>query len=107
MTDLRVRVDESVLPSHTQAARVAEGSLDLAIAWIEEAEVERLHLTAHLLWYERLEVVMPRSHQATRDESVLAAEVTVLVDVGEASWWSWNRYASAFCQGDPGVSSQY
>ena len=36
MPDLRVRVDEWVLPSHTQAARVAEGSLDLAIAWIEE-----------------------------------------------------------------------
>jgi hypothetical protein len=26
------------------------------------------------------------------------AEVTVLVDVDEASWWSWNRYASAFAE---------
>ena len=96
MPDLRVRVDEWVLPSHTQAARVAEGSLDLAIAWIEEADIERHHLTAHLLWYERLEAVMPRAHQATRHKSVPAAETTVLIDVDEASWRSWNRYASAF-----------
>ena len=83
-------------PSHTQAARVAEGSLDLAIAWIEEADIERHNLAAHLLWYESLEAVMPRAHQATRHESVPASEITVLVDVDEASWWSWNRYASAF-----------
>ena len=98
MPDLRVRVDEWVLPSHTQAARVAEGSLDLAIAWIEEADVERHKLAAHLLWYESLEAVMPRAHQATRHESVPASEITVLVDVDEASWWSWNRYASAFAK---------
>jgi DNA-binding transcriptional LysR family regulator len=98
MPDLRVRVDEWVLPSHTQAARVAEGSLDLAIAWIEDADIERLKLTAHLLWYERLEAVLPRAHQATRHESVPAAELTVLIDVDEASWWSWNRYASAFAE---------
>jgi hypothetical protein len=75
---------------------VAEGSLDLAIAWIEEADIERHNLTAHLLWYESLVAVMPRAHQATRHESVPASEITVLVDVDEASWWSWNRYASAF-----------
>ena len=96
MPDLRVRVDEWVLPSHTQAARVAEGSLDLAIAWIEEADVERHNLAAHLLWYESLVAVLPRAHQATRHEHVPASEITVLVDVDEASWWSWNRYASAF-----------
>jgi DNA-binding transcriptional LysR family regulator len=96
ITDPRVRIDEWVLPSHTQAVRVAEGSLDLAIAWIEEAEIARHHLAAHLLWYQRLDAVMPRGHQAARDESVLAAEVTVLVDVDEASWSSWNRYASSF-----------
>jgi len=44
------------------------------------------------------EAVMPRAHRATRHESVPAAEVTVLVDVDEASWWSWNRYASAFAE---------
>ncbi len=96
--DPRVRVDEWILPSHTQAARVAEGSLDLAIAWIEEAEIERLNLAAHLLWYEPLEAVMPRTHPATRHESVPAAGITVLIDVDEASWLSWNRYASALAE---------
>jgi DNA-binding transcriptional LysR family regulator len=96
--DPRVRIDEWVLPSHTQSERVAEGSLDLAIAWIEKAEVERLNLSAHLLWYEKLEAVMPRAHAATRHESVPAAEITVLVDVDETSWRSWNSYASAFAQ---------
>lgn len=96
ISDPRVRVDEWVLPSHTQVLRVAEGSLDLAIAWIEENEIERLHLSAHLLWYEPLEAIMPRAHQATHRESVSAAEVTVLIDVDESSWSSWNRYASAF-----------
>ncbi len=98
MADLRVRIDEWVLPSHTQAARVAEGSLDLAIAWIEEADIERYKLAAHLLWYERVEAVMPRAHPATREKSVAAADTTVLIDVDEASWWSWNRYAYAFAE---------
>jgi len=87
-----------VLPSHTQAARVAEGSLDLAIAWVEEADLARLNLAAHLLWYESLEAVMPRAYPATRLESVPAAEITVLVDVDEASWSSWNRFAYAFAE---------
>jgi DNA-binding transcriptional LysR family regulator len=94
--DPRIRVDEWVLPSHTQAERVAEGSLDLAIAWIEEADVTRLDLVAHLLWYEKLEAVMPRAHAATRLEGVPASGVTVLIDVDVASWKSWNHYASAF-----------
>jgi DNA-binding transcriptional LysR family regulator len=96
ISDPRVRVDEWVLPSHTQVVRVAEGSLDLAIAWIEEADIDRHHLAAHLLWYERLEAVMPRAHRASRGQSVPAAEITVLIDVDEASWSSWNRYASSF-----------
>ncbi|HEY3842207.1 MAG TPA: LysR family transcriptional regulator [Acidimicrobiales bacterium] len=98
MPDPRLRVDEWVLPSHTQAARVAEGSLDMAIAWIEESDIERHKLAAHLLWYEPLEAVIPLAHPCTREESVSAAELTVLVDCDEASWWSWNRYASSFAE---------
>jgi DNA-binding transcriptional LysR family regulator len=94
--DPRIRIDEWVLPSHTQAERVAEGSLDLGIAWVEEADIARLNLSADLLWNEILQAVMPRAHRATHHESVPAAEITVLIDVDEASWRSWNRYASAF-----------
>jgi DNA-binding transcriptional LysR family regulator len=96
--DPRVRVDEWVLPSHTQVARVAEGSLDLAIAWVEGTDVERYKLAAHLLQYETLEVVVPRSHPSARLESVPAAEAAALIDVDEASWRSWNVYASAFAE---------
>jgi DNA-binding transcriptional LysR family regulator len=94
--DPRVRVDEWVLPSHTQVARVAEGSLDLAIAWAEEADIKRNNLIGHLLWHERLEAVMPRTHRMARSESVPAADIAVLVDVDEVTWFSWNRYATAF-----------
>jgi hypothetical protein len=96
--DHRIRVDEWVLPSHTQAERVAEGILDLAIAWIAEADVKRLSLSAHLLWYERLEAVLPRAHSATRSESVPRNEVSVLIDVDDVSWRSWKRYAAAFAK---------
>ncbi|HEX3334468.1 MAG TPA: LysR family transcriptional regulator [Acidimicrobiales bacterium] len=95
---VRVRLDEWVLPSHTQAARVAEGSLDLAIAWMEAAGPERDDLVTHLLWYETLEAVMPRAHRATREDSVPASDISVLVDVDEASWSSWNRYATSFAE---------
>lgn len=98
MPNLRIRIDEWVLPSHTQAARVAEGSLDLAIAWIDTADVERQKLATELMKYERLQAVMPGTHPATRGDSVQAAGLTVLVDVDEASWDSWNRYALAFAE---------
>src|ERR1700738_1195325 len=35
-----VRVDEWVLPSHAQADRIAEGSLDLALAWVDDSGAE-------------------------------------------------------------------
>ena len=40
----RLRVDAWVMPSHTQAARVADGSLDLAICWVQTGDLESLSL---------------------------------------------------------------
>ena len=57
MPGLRLRVEEWVLPSHTQAMRVAGGRLDLAIAWMEAVDMEQHHLAADLLWYEALEAL--------------------------------------------------
>jgi DNA-binding transcriptional LysR family regulator len=105
MSNLRVRVDEWVLPSHTQAARVADGSLDLAIAWMQAVDIEHKNLAAHLLWYEKLEAVMPLAHRAARRDSVPAANITVLIDVDEASWSSWNRFASASAFADASQAS--
>ena len=98
MPNLRIRIDEWVLPSHTQATRVSEGSLDLAIAWIEKSDSDRLGLTATLLKYEQPQALMPGTHPAARHDAVPAHELTVLVDVDEASWDSWNRYAVAFAK---------
>ena len=88
MPDLRVRVDAMGTPVAYPAERQAEGFFHSAIAWIEEADLERHNLAADLLWHESLDAVMPRCISGTRNESVPASEITVLVDVDEASWWS-------------------
>ena len=52
--EAQLRVDTWVMPSHTQAARVADGSLDLAICWIQTTDLESLSLQAHLMSVDRL-----------------------------------------------------
>jgi len=91
MVDLRI--DDWVLPSHAQADRVAEGSLDLAVAWITEGGAAKRGLVAHLLQVEQLNAVFPGVSTA---EGVPAESVTVLVDADESAWSSWNRYATEF-----------
>src|SRR5690349_1616783 len=56
-----LRLDEWVMPSHIQIARVLDGGLDAAIAWAPAAH-DRLDL--RLLWAESLVAVVPaRSSQ--------------------------------------------
>ncbi|WP_101951688.1 LysR family transcriptional regulator [Mycobacterium sp. 3519A] len=86
-----VRVDEWVLPSHAQADRVAEGSLDLAIAWVDRIEAETRGLAVHLVRAEPLHAVRPGSAM-----QVPAARVTVLTDPGGPTWSSWNRFIQQF-----------
>jgi DNA-binding transcriptional LysR family regulator len=88
-----IRVDDWVLPSHAQADRVADGSLDLALVWISIDDAERRDLTTHLVRAEPLKAVLPG---VSSPEPVAAADVTVLVDADEAAWSSWNRFASQF-----------
>lgn len=88
----QVRVDTWVMPSHTQAARVAEGNLDLAICWVQNTDLEALSLQARLIGVDRLYALC-----AGTDESPVAArDTTVLVDTDAASWSSWNRYGELF-----------
>ena len=54
-----LRLDEWVLPSHAQADRVAEGTLDIALAWVTAHQVKERGLTAHLLRTEPLHAVVP------------------------------------------------
>ena len=77
-----LRIDEWVLPSHAQADRVAEGTLDVALAWITAAHAEERGLTAHLLRPEPLHAVLPGVSSA---EPVAAQRVKVLVDADESA----------------------
>ena len=87
-----LRVDTWVMPSHAQAARVADGSLDLAICWVQNEDLQRLDLDARLVGVDRLYAVGP----GTDDSPVHAKDTVVLVDTDTASWSSWNRYAEQF-----------
>jgi DNA-binding transcriptional LysR family regulator len=85
-------VDAWVLPSHTQAARVADGSIDLAICWVRARDLATYGLEAQLLAAERLYAVAP----GTDTSPVRARDTAALVDADETSWLSWNTYAEEF-----------
>lgn len=88
----QLRVDTWVMPSHTQAARVSDGSLDLAICWVQTGDLEALSLDAHLVGADRLYALSVGKDSG----AVEAKETVVLVDADEASWSSWNRYGLQF-----------
>ncbi|MFJ3308832.1 LysR family transcriptional regulator [Streptomyces sp. NPDC086549] len=85
----QVHVDAWIAPSHTQAARVADGSLDLAVCWVRTEDLERHGLCARLVGADRLHAV------ATGDDTadVPARDTDVLLDADTTSWSSWNVYA--------------
>ena len=82
-------VDPWTMPSHAQAARVADGSLDLAVCWVNVGDLDEHGLKARLLGADRLYAV-----SVGRTKSpVQARSITVLVDDDVSSWASWNRFA--------------
>ncbi|MDH6279934.1 LysR family transcriptional regulator [Prescottella agglutinans] len=85
----QVHVDAWVAPSHTQAARVADGSLDLAVCWVRAADLEHLGLKARLLGADRLYAVAT----GRVAEEVPVSKTAVLLDADTTSWSSWNLYA--------------
>ncbi|MFJ9562561.1 LysR family transcriptional regulator [Streptomyces fuscichromogenes] len=85
----RVHVDAWVAPSHTQAARVADGSLDLAVCWVRTEDLERLGLRARLIGADRLYAVA----KGTDTSELPAREADILIDEDITSWASWNGYA--------------
>ena len=87
-----VRIDEWVMPSHIQIARVLDRGLDAAIAWACGPDERLDH---QLLWAEPLVAVTPaRGGQ----EAVKAAALRVLVDADLTSWDAWNLFASEFAE---------
>lgn len=87
-----LRVDTWVMPSHAQAARVVDGSLDLAICWVQCADLTTMDLKARLIGVDRLYAL----DAGTGTGPVRAADTLVLIDDDAASWSSWNRYAEQF-----------
>lgn len=85
----RVHVDTWVAPSHAQAARVADGSLDLAVCWVRRQDLAGHGLEARLLGADRLYAVATR----LADQEVRARDVVVLLDSDVTTWSSWNAYA--------------
>ena len=87
-----LHVDAWVLPSHAQAARVAERSIDLAICWVQTVDIAEYDLEARLIGADLLYAV-----SVGADTSPVAARDTVvLMDADTNSWASWNLYAGQF-----------
>ncbi|MGW6401501.1 LysR family transcriptional regulator [Streptomyces sp. NPDC055134] len=90
----RVHVDTWVAPSHTQAARVADGSLDLAVCWVRREDLDTWGLNSRLIGADRLYAVSV-GHDA---DEVRARDVVVLLDDDATTWSSWNAYAEQFAR---------
>ena len=88
----QLRVDTWMMPSHTQATRVSEGILDLAICWVDTTDLESLSLAARLVGVDRLYALCVGSDTSP----VEATDTVVLVDEDTATWSSWNRFAEQF-----------
>lgn len=93
----QVHLDAWVAPSHTQAARVADGSLDLAVCWVRAEELERLGLRARLIGADRLYAVA-KGGDPSDPPDVAARDTDVLIDDDITSWASWNVYAEELTQ---------
>ncbi|GAB3881445.1 LysR family transcriptional regulator [Kibdelosporangium lantanae] len=87
-------VDPWVVPSHTQAERVADGALDLAVCWTRQADLDRLGLAARLIGGFRLYAVST----GVDSGPVRAADVIVPVDEDTTSWSSWNVFAEEYAR---------
>lgn len=90
----QLHVDAWVLPSHAQAARVVDGSIDLAICWVRLPDLVEQGLSARLIGADRLYAVAAGTDTA----AVNAEDTVVMVDADTASWASWNIYASQFAK---------
>ncbi|GAA3227738.1 LysR family transcriptional regulator [Nonomuraea helvata] len=91
----QLHVDAWVMPSHTQAARVADGSIDLAICWVRTDDLAAHDLEARLIGADPLFAISTGPDASP----VQARDTLVLLDDDTATWDSWNRYAEEFSRG--------
>nr|WP_238362591.1 LysR family transcriptional regulator [Actinopolymorpha pittospori] len=82
-------VDAWIVPSHAQAARVKDGSLDIALCSVSAEDLEDRQLNARLIGADRLHAV------ATGDDTseIGARDTAVLVNEDFQVRAAWNAYA--------------
>jgi DNA-binding transcriptional LysR family regulator len=85
----RLHIDAWVEPSHIQAARVADGSLDLAVCWVRARDLDEHGLNGRLIGADRLYAVS----RGTDAGDVRASDTVALLDDDVKTWRSWNDYA--------------
>jgi DNA-binding transcriptional LysR family regulator len=90
----QLHVDTWVLPSHAQARRVADHTIDLAICWVRTGDLAQYDLRARLIGADRLYAIGVGADTA----EVRARDAVVLVDADAVSWESWNVYAEEFAR---------
>jgi DNA-binding transcriptional LysR family regulator len=90
----RLHIDAWVEPSHIQAARVADGSLDLAVCWVRARDLDDHGLNGRLIGADRLYAVSG----GTDADDVRARDTVVLLDDDVKTWRSWNDYAEQFAR---------
>lgn len=90
----QLHVDPWVLPSHAQARRVADHSIDLAICWVRTDDLARYGLQARLIGADRLYAIGVGADTS----EVRARDTLVLVDADTVSWESWNVFAEEFAR---------
>lgn len=95
-------IDAWVLPSHAQAGRVADGTLDLAICWVLSDILAELDLDAQVIGADRLFSVAVGPDASP----VRAKDILVPVDADTATWSSWNAYGEEFAH-DTGAKLEY
>jgi DNA-binding transcriptional LysR family regulator len=90
----RLHIDAWVEPSHIQAARVADGSLDLAVCRVSVKDLDEHGLGARLIGADRLYAVA----RGAADDDIRAKDTIVLLDDDAKTWRSWNIYAEQFAR---------
>jgi DNA-binding transcriptional LysR family regulator len=90
----QLHIDTWVLPSHAQAARVADRSIDLAICWVQTPDLADYGLQARLIGADRLYAVSADHNP----HAVEASDILVLLGDDTAAWSSWNRFAEEFAR---------
>jgi DNA-binding transcriptional LysR family regulator len=90
----RLHIDAWVEPSHIQAARVADGSLDLAVCWVRAQDLDERGLNARLIGADRLYAVA----RGAANDDVRAKDTVVLLDDNAKAWRSWNVYGEQFAR---------